>query len=478
MAYHLAQRLGRGGTGVVDLAFDGAGRPVAVKRLALTGSAHQIDVARRRLAREADALSRLDHPAIVPLLEVVEDGDDLLLVMPHLAGGDLAARVRARGPLPPAEVHAMADRLLGALAAAHRAGVVHRDIKPANVLFDEHGRAYLADFGTASLRDTTGGLTATGTVLGTPEFMAPEQARGEEVTPAADVFALGATLRFAATGEPPYGRGDPLVVLQRAARGRLAPPPAPLDRDLWRRLRPLLRRDPARRPTAAAAAGGPAGTRALPVVRRGGRPGASPALVAVVVLALLGVGATAAWVGRGRSERTAHGEVAAPAAEQIPSAPCTDLPYQPCGAPPAPFTDGVRCLAERADYDGVAANGCEAAPDDLDGRPFDRTLRANLVPAGDIDRYPTPVPDRADLFCDGTVEVSLTAPAGTAMRLDLLAGDELVDTAVSRDGETATVAAVEPGCLTDDTATLTTRVSWVGDARSAEPYELTRSGSF
>lgn len=462
----------------MDLAFDGAGRPVAIKRLALTGSAGQIEVARRRLAREAEALSRLDHPAIVPLLEVVEDGEDLLLVMPHLAGGDLADRVRVHGPLPPAQVHALADRLLGALAAAHRAGVVHRDLKPANVLFDEQGRAYLADFGTAGLRDATGGLTATGTVVGTPEFMAPEQARGDAVTAAADVFSLGATLRFAATGEPPYGRGDPLVILQRAARGRLAPPPVPIDRDLWRRLHPLLRRDPARRPTAAAAAGGPAGTRALPTARPGGRRGVSPAVVAVVVLALLGVGATAAWAGRGRSEGTAPGEVAAPAAERSPAGACTDLPYQPCGAPPAPFTDGVRCLAERADYDGVAANGCEAVPDDLDGRPLERTLRANLVPAGDIDRYPTPVSDRADLFCDGTVEVSLTAPAGTAMRLDLLAGDELLDTAVSRDGATATVAAVEPGCLTDDTATLTARVSWVGDTRSAGSYELNRSGSF
>jgi len=476
MAYRLAQRLGRGGANVVDLAFDEVGRPVAVKRLALVGSAYQLEVARRRLAREVEALSRVRHPAIVPLLEVIDDGDDLVLVMPHLAGGTLADQVQAHGPLPAAQVHALADRLLGALAAAHRAGIVHRDLKPANVLFDAEGRAYLADFGMASLRDATGGLTATGTVVGTPEYMAPEQARGEAVTSAADVFSLGATLRFAATGEPPYGRGDPIVVLQRAARGQLSPPPPSLDRDLWRRLRPLLHRDPARRPTAAAAAGGPAGTAPVPAAPRGRRRGLPSAVAAIVVLAAVGLGATVA-------RRAPVGVTAPTGAQPDGAAPattpaCTDLPYQPCGSPAAPFTDGIRCVADHADYDGVAANGCEAAPDTVDGRPLDRALRANLVPAGDIDRYPTAVRDRPDLFCDGTLEVSLTAPAGTAMRVEVLAGQEVLDTAVSRSGAPATVVVTEGGCLSDDTTTLTTRVSWVGDARSAEPYELSRRGSF
>ena len=100
------------------------------------------------------------------------------------------------------------------------------------------------------------------------------------------------------------------------------------------------------------------------------------------------------------------------------------------------------------------------------------------MPAGDIDRYPTWVDDRPDLFCDGTFEVSLTALPGTAMRLELLDGDHVLDTAVSRDGSAATAAATEGGCLSDDSPTLSVQVGWVGDARSAEPYVLSRTGSF
>src|SRR5215471_11684216 len=133
VSYSLLQRLGRGGMGVVDLAVDQEGRPVALKRLDLRGSAEELHLARLRVRREAEVLSVLHHPNIVPLLDVVDDGDDLVLVMPYLSGGTLASLVAARGPMPPAYVDELADALLGALAAAHRAGIVHRDIKPGNV---------------------------------------------------------------------------------------------------------------------------------------------------------------------------------------------------------------------------------------------------------------------------------------------------------------------------------------------------------
>src|SRR5690606_23536651 len=113
--------------GVVDLAVDPQGRPVALKRLSLHGSAAELAAARARVRREAEVLARLDHPAIVRLLDVLDDGDDVVLVMAHLGGGSLADRVRESGPLTPAELQAIADALLPALAAAHRAGVVHRD---------------------------------------------------------------------------------------------------------------------------------------------------------------------------------------------------------------------------------------------------------------------------------------------------------------------------------------------------------------
>ena len=148
-SYDLIARLGRGGMGVVDLARDDDGSKVALKRLTLSGSATEIARARQRLLREAEVLRKLHHPNVVGLLDVLDEGDEIVLVMPYLSGGSLAERVAQHGPAPADEVERQARRLLGALASAHRAGVIHRDIKPANVLFDERGEPCLADFGLA-----------------------------------------------------------------------------------------------------------------------------------------------------------------------------------------------------------------------------------------------------------------------------------------------------------------------------------------
>ena len=201
------------------------------------------------------------------LREVHDEDDDIVLVMDYLPGGNLARRVVEEGPLPAAEVHRLADRLLDALATAHRNGIVHRDIKPANVLFAADGSPVLADFGVASSRDVTAGLTGSEMVVGTPGFMAPEQARGEVATASSDVFSLGATLAYAATGRGPFGMADPRVLMMRAAAGRVEKLPKSLPADLRQRLAPLLERDPSDRPTAAEASGGPGGT--TPRTRRG-----------------------------------------------------------------------------------------------------------------------------------------------------------------------------------------------------------------
>jgi eukaryotic-like serine/threonine-protein kinase len=166
--YERIARLGRGGMGVVDLARDSDGNRVALKRLTLQGSASEIARARQRLMREADVLSRLRHPNIVRLIEVVEDGDEVVLVMPYLSAGSLADRVTQHGPAPPADVERLGERLLGALAAAHQAGVIHRDIKPGNVLYDADRAPMLAHFGLAHRWVNTHGLTVTGMVVGTP----------------------------------------------------------------------------------------------------------------------------------------------------------------------------------------------------------------------------------------------------------------------------------------------------------------------
>jgi tRNA A-37 threonylcarbamoyl transferase component Bud32 len=480
VGWTVVRRLGRGATGVVELAVGPDGRPVARKRLALHGSAPELDDARHRIRREADVLRRLDHPAIVPLLDVETDGDDVVLVMPYYEGGTLADRVASDGPLPADAVLALSERLVGALAAAHRAGIVHRDVKPQNVLFDAGGDAFLADFGVARASDVTTGLTGDGVVVGTPAYMAPEQARGEPAGPASDVFALGATLLFALTGRGPWGDGPAAAAFARASRGRAdlgGVRGGDVPASLRRRLRAMLDREPRRRPSAAALAGGPHGTGGATARRRRPRPARrSTAVRAGVGIAVVVIALVAALVVVDRGDDRGKQVAAAPGG----TTPCHPLPYQPCGgAPVAPYTDGRACIDDHADYDGITTNGCEAAPDTADGTAFvnGRSLHANLVPGTDVDRYPMRVDDRFQLLCDGELRVTLTAPANVAQRVRILdpEGDEVAK-AVSGDGVPATAKVGDPNCLFDDGGTYVAEVSVVS-GNSATDYELTRAGS-
>jgi hypothetical protein len=457
--------------GVVDLARGSDGTEVALKRLTLHGSAEEIARARQRIEREAEVLTRLDHPNVVALLEVLEEGDELTLVMPYLPGGTLADRVARHGPAPVAEVLRLADDLAGALAAAHRAGGVHRDLKPGNVLFDADGVPQLADFGVASSRDDTAGLTAVGTVVGTPGFMAPEQARGEEAGQAADVFALGATLLFAATGEGPYGRGAADLLMVRAAQGKVQAVPRSLPTELRHKLQAMLDPRPERRPSAAALAGGPDGTvvrrsvvrrrRRWPIWAVAGGVGTTAVLAAVLVAA------------RETGDPPLTTTTTATTA-------CVGLPYQPCGqTSPAPNTDGQACLTGFEDYDEAAENGCEAAPDGLaDDTAFDESIEGTIVPRDDVDTFAMEVKDGRQLLCDGRFTVTLTAPAGVSLRLEVLGGGDVLGQATSADGVAASVTLDEPQCLFDDSGTLTARVSPIGSDRTAAPYLLERRGSF
>ena len=465
--YERVARLGRGGMGVVDLARAPDGTEVALKRLTFHGSAAEISRARQRIAREAEVLTRLDHPNIVELIEVLDDGVDVTLVMPYLTGGTLADRIARHGPAPAHEVDRLAEALCRALAAAHRAGVVHRDIKPGNVLFDGHGVAHLADFGVASSREHTAGLTRTGTVVGTPGFMAPEQARGEAAGSAADVFALGATLLHAATGEGPYGRGAPDLLMVRAAQGKVRSVPRSIPAPLRRRLEWMLEPRPERRPSAAALVGGPEGTLVrAPVLAR------APRWPAVVMVGAVGLTAIVAAVVVSVRE-TGDGP------PDTTTTTCATLPYQPCGAAPAPNTDGTACLPTFDDYDGDPTTGCEAAPDALgDGDELEGRLEANIVPRDDEDTFSVRVSDNPQLLCDGQLHLTLTAPRGTSLRLEVLEGDEVIDETASTDGIPATLDLREPDCFRDDTTTLTARVIPIGSDRSATTYSLERRGSY
>lgn len=466
--YEIVRRLARGGMGVVDLARRDDGTLVACKRLAFQGTPAEMRQAKVRFERELEVLARLDHEAVVAMLDVVDDAGDLVLVMPYLSSGNLAERVRDRGPLPAEEVRALAARLLPALAAAHRLGILHRDIKPANVLFDDVGRAHLADFGVARTREITDGLTRPGVVLGTPGFLSPEQARGGELTPASDVASLGATLHFAATGRGPYDGGDAHAVLLRTSRGRPRIDRS-IDPGLRRMITAMLRARPERRPTAAALAGGAAGTR--PILALGQRRRRWLAIAAAVV-ALLVAGGIGLALADGRDVEDAGPPVST-------TAPCTPLPYRPCGEPAAPHTDGRRCIDDHADYDGDAGNGCEAAPDGRDGTELIDRIAATIVPADDVDRYPLVIDDEGDLGCNNTFRLALTAPAGTALRLELLDDEgEVVDETTSADGVPAELAVQDPRCFRSDAGGYLAQVTPIGSDRSAERYVLTRRGSF
>jgi hypothetical protein len=459
--------------GVVDLARAADGTEVALKRLTLHGSADDMARARQRIEREAEVLTRLRHPNIVELLDVIEEGDEVTLVMPYLTGGTLADRVTRHGPAPAEEVLQLTGALSGALAAAHRAGIVHRDIKPANVIFDGDGVPHLADFGVASSRDDTVGLTAVGTVVGTAGFMAPEQARGEATGHPADVFALGATLLYAATGEGPYGRGAPDLLMVRAAQGKVQPIPRALPPTLRRALQAMLDPRPERRPSAAALAGGPEGTTVRRVVGARRRwplwTGAGGAVAVAALVAGVMVASRETGSAPPRSTTTSTSTTT-----------CTPLPYQPCGqAEPALNTDGSACLTGFDDYDDDPRNGCEAAPDSVaDGSPLTTEVQANIVPRDDVDTFTMEVGDGSQLLCDGRFTVTLTAPAGSSLRLEVLDGETVLGQTTSADGVAASVALDEPRCFADDSTTLVARVSPIGSDRTAAPYRLARHGSF
>jgi serine/threonine protein kinase len=204
--YELGEQLGEGGVGIVWRATDALlGRQVAIKEVELPPAVRdkQRAALRARVIREARAAARLSHPGAVTLFDVVQDGGQDYIVMELVDAPTLDQLVADQGPLEPRRAAVIGLRLLATLEAAHRAGIVHRDVKPSNVLVRKDGTTKLTDFGTASLTGDPE-LTATGVVVGSPAFMAPEQIKGLEIGPATDLWALGAILYFAVEGQQPF----------------------------------------------------------------------------------------------------------------------------------------------------------------------------------------------------------------------------------------------------------------------------------
>ncbi len=232
--YHLDRMLGTGGAGIVYLAHV-PDQQVALKLLVPPGqmTAAEQEEFRKRFLREAATLTRLNHPHILSVRSVDEDTASgfVYMVMDYLSGGTLIDRLN-QGPLPLPQVRDYVAQIADALDYAHHFNIVHRDLKPANVLLDEQGQVYLADFGIAKLLDAnTTTITNVNQAIGTPGYMAPEQLTNELVSPATDVYGLGALTYQMVTGQVPFDAPSLLSLLRQVTLDE-PPPPHTLRPDL------------------------------------------------------------------------------------------------------------------------------------------------------------------------------------------------------------------------------------------------------
>nr|WP_281396775.1 serine/threonine protein kinase [Streptomyces olivoverticillatus] len=247
--YRLAERIGRGGMGTVWRAEDELlARQVAVKRLHVPLGAQEDELATlyERTRREARSAARINHPNVVVVHDVVEDGGLPCIVMEYVPSTTLGDLLK-RGPVTPAEAARIGRGMISALRAAHAAGVLHRDVKPGNVLLGHGGRVVLTDFGIAQSTGTST-LTKTGEMVGSIDYIAPERVKGGKPGPASDLWALGATLYQAVEGRPPFRRDTAVETAYAIAVDPLEPPAR--AGELARLIETLLAKDPALRPPA------------------------------------------------------------------------------------------------------------------------------------------------------------------------------------------------------------------------------------
>ncbi len=202
--YTITRKIGEGGmASVYEARHERIGTKVAIKILSpILARNPQL---RQRFENEANFMASLSHPHITRVLDVEEQDDTLAIIMELLEGEDLDARVKRTGPLSTAEVKMIFTQVLNAFDYAHSKGIVHRDIKPANIFIDKNNQVKILDFGIAKLFGTGNEMTQTGTQMGTPVYMSPEQVRGEKsIDHRSDIYSLGVTLYFTLTGKAPY----------------------------------------------------------------------------------------------------------------------------------------------------------------------------------------------------------------------------------------------------------------------------------
>jgi serine/threonine protein kinase len=412
--YLLGRQIGSGAMGIVWQAHDERlHRTVAVKQLLLQPglSAAQAEEARRRCMREGRIAARLTHPNAITVYDVAEHDGDPWLIMEYLPSKSLATVLTEQGTLPPTEVARIGAQVASALVAAHAAGIVHRDIKPANVLLGEDGTVKITDFGISrATGDVT--VTATGMLAGTPAYLAPEVAKGEDPKPAADVFSLGSTLYTAIEGHSPFGLSEnTLALLYAVAAGKITPPrqAGPLTALLMQ----LLRVEPSERPSLTV-------TRdSLLAVAEGRQPTLSAAAAP--------------------TDRIAGNRLPPP-----PARPPATPPRWPAPPPPpvaVPAADGTR----------------------LDVNPF-----AEPVPSGPIMREPTPTPPPRPAASPGGSRVRSIVLTVLAIVAAALVGI-LVASLLSNNDDDGAAPATSPS--TSATATSTSEETPTPTGPTPEDYE-------
>ena len=247
--YKLERRLGRGGMGEVYLARDTQlDRPVAIKLLLAAHADNEMLV--QRFQREARAVARLSHPNIVQIFSVGEEDGLPYLVMEYIQGVSLQEMMRGVERLPWSRVVSICGQVASALDCAHANGIVHRDIKPANILIDKQGRVRVTDFGIAKLAESQTQLTSDGMILGTPQYMSPEQCGSGAVTPSSDLFSLGVMAFEMLSGILPFRAETPAGLIRKIV---MDPPPplqdlvSDLPEEAYSIVGRLLAKDPAER---------------------------------------------------------------------------------------------------------------------------------------------------------------------------------------------------------------------------------------
>src|SRR6201985_927759 len=251
--YRLQAVIGRGGMGAVWRARDELlNRNVAIKEIVWPDMLDpaERETARRRAVREAQMAARLNHPNVVGVYDILEEDGRPCIVMELVPFRSLRDVLAEDGPMSPPEAARVGLGVLTPLSAGHEAGVVHRDVKPANILLGPEDRVVLADFGIAKAADSPA-LTASGVLLGSPSYLAPERARGGRADAASDLWALGASLYAAVEGRPPFERDSVMASLTAVVADEAEPAPHAGPR--WRVIEGLLDKAPAARLDAAGA---------------------------------------------------------------------------------------------------------------------------------------------------------------------------------------------------------------------------------